>query len=189
MNYFDKARQFVVDSFKKSGSIQGLRHFDRTVYWIERLRPDADESLKIAAVAHDLERAFRDPSKEPANESSAGFKDDFFLKYHPEKGAEIMGNFLEEERAPKEMIERVKMLISKHEVGGDEDQNLLKDADSISYFENQIDHFITKRAEATSPEKVKAKFDWMYDRITSEKAKEIARPMYEEAVKKLSKLL
>ena len=61
----------------------------------------------------------------------------------------------------------------------------MKDADSISYFENQIDHFITKQAKEIGFDKVKAKFDWMYERITSEKAREIARPMYEAAIKKL----
>jgi hypothetical protein len=42
------------------------------------------------------------------------------------------------------MIERVMMLVSKHEVGGNDDQNLLKDADAISFLENQIDVFLTK---------------------------------------------
>jgi hypothetical protein len=168
----------------KSGGIGGLKHFDRTVYWVEQLRPDADEALRIAAIAHDIERAFRDTSKEPASSSDAGFKSDFFLKYHPQKGAGIIDKFLKGEYAPQELIDRVKMLIAKHEVGGNEDQNLLKDADSISYFENQIDHFIAHRMPTTGADKVRAKFEWMYERITSEKARIIAKPMYEAAMAK-----
>jgi len=77
------------------------------------------------------------------------------------------------------------MLISKHEEGGNDDQNLLKDADSISFFENNVPLFLTKHVSEVGKEKVKEKFDWMFNRITSEKAKQIARQWYEEAIKKL----
>jgi Domain of unknown function (DUF4202) len=185
MDYFDKVRQFVIDSFEKSGSIQGLKHFDRTVYWIEQLKPGADEGLRIAAEAHDIERAYRDSSKEPVGESDKGFRDDYYLKYHPEKGAQIIGEFLEREGAPVGLIMRVKMLIEKHEVGGSDDQNQLKDADSISYLENQVSHFVEEKSKKAGLGKVKEKIDWMFDRITSEEAKKIARPMYEVAIEKL----
>jgi hypothetical protein len=187
MNYFNKVRGFVIDSFTKTGGIRGLTHFDRTIYWIEQLKPSADEALKIAAIAHDIERAFRDPSKDPANESDLGFKSNFFLKYHPKNGAEIIGEFLKKENAPPELIDRVTILIAKHEVGGDEDQNLLKDADSISYFENQADHFIAHQVPSMGAEKVRAKFEWMYERITSDKARKIAKPLHDVAMAKLLK--
>jgi hypothetical protein len=106
MSYFDDVHEFVEDSFSKSGGTQGLRHFERTVYWVEQLKPDADEALRIAAMAHDIERAFRDPSKEPAGGSKEGFKGEFFTKYHPEKGAEIVGEFLEKEGAPSALGSR-----------------------------------------------------------------------------------
>ncbi len=133
MDYFEKVRNFVIDSFTKTGGIGGLNHFDRTVYWVLALKPDADEVLRIAAVAHDIERAYRDPSNDPAADSELGFRSDFLLKHHPEKGAEIIGEFLAGEHAPQALIDRVKMLIAKHEIGGNDDQNILKDADSISY--------------------------------------------------------
>ena len=84
------------------------------------------------------------------------------------------------------MVEKVIMLISKHEVGGNDGQNLLKDADSISYFENQIQHFLTAKVADVGKAKVKEKFDWMFSRITSNKAKDIAEPMYEAAINRLS---
>ena len=77
------------------------------------------------------------------------------------------------------------MLVSKHEEGGNDDQNLLKDADSVSFFETNISLFLTKHVQDVGKEKVREKFDWMYKRITSEKAKQIARPWYEEAIKNL----
>lgn len=186
MGLFQKVRQFVIDSFAKIGDTHSLKHFDRTVYWLLKLKPDADEAMQIAAVAHDIERAFKDPRRmEVVKKSDKGFKDDHYLKYHPEKGAEIIGEFLKKEGASQETIERVKKLISKHEVGGNDDENFIKDADSVSYFENNIGHFITRISEEVSKEKIKEKFNWMYDRITSPKAKEIARRWHKEAVERL----
>lgn len=186
MEYYSKAEQFVIDAFTKTGKAGGIKHFERTVYWLLQLKPNADEALQIAAFAHDVERAFRASSQEAKLDSSTkGFLDDEFLEEHQNKGAEIIANFLKDQHAPEELIERVRMLISKHEVGGNDDQNVLKDADSISYFENQVDHFIKTRAKEQGKEKVKDKFQWMFDRITSEQAKEIAKPMFEEAIKKL----
>ena len=96
-----------------------------------------------------------------------------------------MANFLAENGADTDTIERVKMLISKHEVGGNEDQNLLKDADSLSFFENNVDFFVKEQTARTSREKVKEKFDWMFERITSDQAREIAQPWHEQALQKL----
>ena len=73
------------------------------------------------------------------------------------------------------------MLVSKHEIGGNDDQNLLKDADSISFFENNVEYFVGRTVSETGKEKVKDKFDWMYNRMTSEKAKQFARQLYAEA--------
>ena len=141
--------------------------------------------LKIAAISHDIERAFRDASYEKIKSSEKGFRDEDHLKYHQEKGAKIIEEFLIKEGASTYLIERVKHLVSKHEVGGDEDQNILKDADTISFFENNINYFITKQVTVTSREKVKDKFDFMYERLSLEKAKEIVKPLYEQSLKKI----
>jgi hypothetical protein len=58
MNYFKKVQKFVRDSFNKAGSPSNILHHERTIYWIKRLKPEADEALLIAGLAHDIERAF-----------------------------------------------------------------------------------------------------------------------------------
>ncbi len=185
--YFTLVKGFVKEAFIKANNQGDIRHFERTVYWLKQLKPDADEALCLAAFAHDIERAFRDEAaKERFKASSKGFTDEDHLANHQNKGAEIIANYLKEQQAPKELIDRVQMLISKHEVGGNVDQNLLKDADSISYFENQIEHFLTKKVADVGKDKVRVKFQWMFDRITSEKAKEVAKPMFEDAISKLN---
>lgn len=78
--------------------------------------------------------------------------------------------------------------MSKHEIGGDDDQNIIKDADSsINYFETNADGFITKFLPAIGYEKIKTKFDHMYHRISSDKAREWTREKYEESVEGLKK--
>ncbi|MCB9802929.1 DUF4202 family protein [Candidatus Nomurabacteria bacterium] len=188
MDLYQKTEQFVIDSFTKAGDERGIKHFLRTVYWLEQLKPNADEALKIAAVAHDIERAFRKQDYANVFNSEKGFASDEHLSYHQTEGAKIISEFLKKEGADKKIVERVKMLVEKHEIGGNEDQNLVKDADSVSFFENNANHFIEVKVKQTSKEKVKDKFDWMFNRITSDKAKELAKPWYEEGLHKLSLL-
>ncbi len=184
---YQDVENFVVDSFTKSGDVKGIPHFKRTVYWLKKLKPAADEAMLIAAIAHDIDRAFRAGTIRLIIQFDKGFKDDFFLIDHPKKGAEITGNFLEKQGADEELISRVKMLVSKHEVGGNRDQNLIKDADSISFFENNAEHFATKLTRDISRAKVKEKLDWMFERITFQDAKKLAEPWYKKAINKLER--
>ncbi|MCL5435542.1 MAG: DUF4202 domain-containing protein [Patescibacteria group bacterium] len=188
MKYYPRAEKFVIDSFTKAGRIGGLPHLERTVHWLRVLKPDADEAILIAAIAHDIERAFRNPEYEERFKSSKeGFLDSGHMKYHQGEGARIIADFLKTQGADSALVERVKVLVSKHEEGGSDDQNVLKDADSISYFEVNAGKFVKLHLQKVGREKIRKKFDWMFSRITSEKARGIAGPWYEAAVKSLEK--
>ena len=183
---FDKVKQFVKKSFRGKEPGGQIVHFERTVYWVQKLNPSADKALLIAAFAHDIERAYR--SREiMKNLREVKFTDKKRMREHQEKGAQIIGRFLEQENAPRELIKRVKDLISKHEEGGDEGQNILKDADSISFLENNIKIFL-QMAEKIGKKKIRQKFDWMYNRITSEQAKQIANKWYKKAIEELENI-
>ncbi len=179
MNLYQKTIEYVDKSF------QGKQkpHFERAVFWIEKFLPKATEAQKIAAYSHDIERAFRDKNKSvPEN-----YLDQEFLRNHQEKGAEIMSEFLSTQKAPKELVETVKHLISKHEVGGDFEQNALMDADSVSYFETNAEMFVVKKAPIEGYKKIKEKLDWMFKRISSEEHKNFAKENYEKWSKILEK--
>lgn len=153
-------------------------HFVRALYWLCQLEPGADEAMQITAYAHDTERAICTYNK------GAFLMDAEVLRQHQENGALEIYNFLLREGAKPDFAIKVKNLIDKHEYGGTHEQNLIKDTDSISYFEtNAATHvdWINK----FSKDEVKAKFDWMYDRISLDKAKNIARPLYERVLKML----
>lgn len=145
--------------------------------------PNISEAEKIAAYAHDIERAFRDKSiKEPSS-----FLDPFYTKYHPEKGAEIIAELLIKEKAPDDLVNKVIHLISEHETGGDEEQNNIMNADTISFFETTAQMFIEKRVPLEGYKKIKEKFDWMFNRITTNEAKELAKPFYDKWSAELEK--
>jgi len=182
-NLYKRVEEFVIDSFNKAGRKNDVKHLERTVFWIKKLKPDADEALLVAGISHDIERAFREVDYSLIKDK--GFNSKEHLINHQNKGSKIIADFLNSQKFDKNIIEKIKALVSNHEVGGDFDQNILKDADSISFFENNIDHFINKIAPKIGREKVKIKFDWMFNRIINKEAKEIALPWYKDALQKL----
>lgn len=176
--------RFVAASFADDDSGLNLRHLRRTLHWLLKLDPGADEALQIAALAHDLQRAFRDD--EPA--TGGGFLDSVYLRHHQERGGELVAGFLLREGADAALAERVRTLVSRHEEGGTDEQDLLRDADSVSFFENNCDYFLRVLVPREGAAAVRAKFAWMFERIGSEPARRIARPWYETALARLSAL-
>ncbi len=172
MDILTKTIVYVDESF------QGKQksHFERAVFWIEQFISECSDAHKVAAYAHDIERAFRDKSK-PA---PASFLDPTFLKEHQESGAQIMRNFLEKENQTEGFINSVTHLISRHEEGGDTEQNAMKDADSVSFFETTAENFVINKVKTEGYKTIKEKIDWMYDRISSEQAKQAAKPHYDK---------
>ena len=176
--------RFVAASFADDPGGLNLRHLRRTLHWLLELDPGADEAVQIAALAHDLQRAYR--AGEP--EGTGGFLDPVFLGHHQERGGAIIATFLRQQGAGEELAERVRMLVSRHEEGGTDEQNLLRDADSVSFFENNCDFFLRVLAPVEGPASVRAKFSWMFERIGSEPARRIARPWYEVALARINGL-
>lgn len=140
-----------------------------------------------AAIAHDIERAFRKKENKKIEKSESGFLDDEHINYHQKEGGRIIYEFLLDEGASRNFAGKVRGLIERHEIGGDLEQNLLKDADSISFFENNSGRFIRDMVPVFGRKKVEERFNWMYSRITSEKAVKIAEPWYKEVSKKLER--
>jgi len=89
---------------------------------------------------------------------------------------------MKEENASKELVEKVKNLIANHEVGGDEEQNVLCDADCLAYFEEKAMRWaILAKHEGKEGEMIE-KIKYYFSRFKSEKAKAIARPFYDNVI-------
>ena len=74
--------------------------------------------------------------------------------------------------------------IAAREKGGHDEQNLLKDADSLSFFQAEIDHFLNEQVQKTGIEFVRKKFEWMFQRIDSIQARKGARPLFDNLLNK-----
>ena len=81
----EKVKQFV----NKSLNGKSNAHYERTVYWMKKLNPKADEALLIAAYSHDIERILRKKDKTKIKEFDKGE----ILVQHQVHGGEIMFDF------------------------------------------------------------------------------------------------
>ena len=59
LRIYNEVKQFVINSFNKAKKPSQIKHLERTVHWLKVLSPHADEALLVAAISHDIERAFR----------------------------------------------------------------------------------------------------------------------------------
>lgn len=181
MNFYNKTKQFMTDVFIKADDPNGVKHHERVDYWVTQLEPDADEALRTAAISHDIERGINGDWK-------ASSTDPEKLRKHQDLCANITGNFLTKEGADENFIQKVKHLISSHEYGGDEEQNILSDADRLTFFENvAVRHAKTYKDRGKTKEEMKNKLDFEFNKIHSVKAKEIASVWYQEAMSELNK--
>jgi len=105
-------------------------HADNILEWLLRLEADADEALQIAAIAHDIDRATPERVR---REDHADY--DTFKAAHARRGARLLRGILEDCMIESTVVQEACRLVAAHETGGDFRSNLLKDADSISYFD------------------------------------------------------
>ncbi len=181
MKLFTKTENWIIKLLEKTENHNDIRHAQRTVYWVKKLKPDADEALLIAAMAHDIERAIYGDWK-------AGSDDPEALRKHQELSAAEIEKFLKGEGADDETIERVKQLVANHEIGGDDDQNVLCDADCLSFFEDKALRRVKKwKEQGKTKEEMRKNIDFYFSRIITPGAKEIAQKWYNEAKEEIEK--
>jgi len=183
----NKIKQFIDKSFRQINRSKSLKHFDRTVYWTKKIRPDADEPILIAAYAHDVSRAF---NEEFTIEKSKNrdLTDPRVSRKHQDESARIVVDFLRKGNYDKSLTKRIENMVRHHEEGGDEESDLIKDADSLSFLEVNAPRHIKTLAKTLGKGKMRRKIDYMYNRISSTKAKSFAKSYYERAIKLLNSI-
>ncbi len=140
-------------------------HADNTLEWLLRLQPDADEALQIAALAHDIDRAT------PERIRREDYRDyDTFKAAHAQRSARLLRGILEDRGVEGAIIKEACRLVVVHEVGGDRRSDLLKDADSISYFDVNVPLYYRREGWAET----KRRSCWGYRRL-SPRAQEIVK--------------
>ena len=154
INYLKKR---IEDIIKKSLVPEDPLHSKNTLKWLLKLKPDADEALKIAALGHDIERAIEERKvKRDDYKSYDQFKD-----AHALNSAKIMVETMKDCKINQELIEDVYFLVRHHEIGGDSRVNLLKNADTISFFDVNLPYYF----ERNSLEETKKRCHWGYNKL------------------------
>jgi hypothetical protein len=156
------------------------RHLVRARDWAVALEPEAAEALRIAAVLHDVERAFPDP--ECPWDPAGDWDHPGYLRWHQERAAAIAARWLGEQDAPSELVDEVPRLILVHEEGGWYEADVLQAADSLSFLETLSGVTVAWVRNGTPPERAIDKLRFMADRIRIQEARSEAGPLLERAL-------
>jgi hypothetical protein len=154
------ARQRILEIVQGSTTPEDPIHAENTLKWILTLCPEADAALQVAALGHDIDRAVE--GRKVVKKGFSCF--DEFKAAHARNSAEILGEILRECRVDKEVAEEICRLVRAHETGGDARSDLLKNADSLSYFDVNLPFY----AERHSWEETTCRSLWGFKRLSPE---------------------
>jgi len=135
-------------------------HAENTLDWVLKLMPEADEALKLAALGHDIDRAIE--TRRVQKNRFRSF--DEFKAAHATNSAEILGSILEECGVEECVRFEVCRLVSLHETGGDERSDILKNADSLSFFQDNLPLYFARNGWMET----KRRAMWGYARLSPE---------------------
>lgn len=156
-------------------------HLRATVLWLVRLDPSAPEPVLLAALTHDMERHF--PGGTQPNKAEGLWDDLEYNTRHAQRSADIVSDWLRTQGMPEPFVQLVIPAILQHEFGGSPTGNLMQAADSLSFLDVNaplVARWVT--GGETSLRHALRKLEWMYERIQLEQARELARPLYQDAV-------
>ena len=154
------------------------RHADNTLQWLLKLEPAADAALQIAALGHDIDRAT------PDHVRREDYRDyDAFKAEHARRGSRLVRGILQNCGVESVIVEEACRLVEVHEVGGDPRSDLLKDADSISFFDVNLPLYYMREGW----KETKRRSLWGYHRLSAQARRVVRNIDYEE--KMLSRLL
>jgi hypothetical protein len=144
----------ILDMLDKSEIKTERSHAENTLYWVKKIRPDASIALQIAALGHDLERGISPRFLETDFTSHAEYK-----VAHSEKSAKILEGIMRMHNLDDKVIASSIDLVILHEVGGNSDADVLMDADSISFFDNNLEYYILYKGLAGAIRQVNYKYE------------------------------
>ncbi len=171
MDKINLVKRKIEEVIKGSSVPEDPIHSKNTLEWLLKLMPDADESLKIAALGHDIERAI-----EKRKVRRQDYKDyDVFKDAHALNSANVLAEIMQACDIDKKMIDEVFSLVQYHETGGTDRVDILKDADSISYFDVNLPHYFLRN----NLTETKRRCLWGYKRLSDKSKKIVAELNYQ----------
>ena len=167
MSKFEIAKQKFAQLISQSKSEEDPSHAENVLHWLLELKPDADEVLQLAAFAHDVERSLPDRHQAGNFPSYHEYK-----KAHAERGGKMASKVLLEAGYSKDDSKRIAKIIEAAEfVSDDPDVQLICDADSISFFDNNAPFYLSSKG----PEITRQKMIFMFKRASPRAKQEIEK--------------
>jgi hypothetical protein len=158
-----------------------LAHGTETLQWLLKINPNSDWQVQIAAFAHDIERAcpFIDGKYPPKPNKSDHSNYDSYKQAHALRSAEILATIMKTQNFSDADISRVYNAVTNHEVGGDIDSDLVRDADSLRWFDKGYIKYIEK----SGIDGAKEKGWWMFMRANMATKELILSLNFDEQIK------
>ena len=174
---FVKVVAEIKEIIKGSSFKMDPAHSETVLENLLTLNPEADDAEQIAALAHDIDRSMNDIRiKREDYDDYDKYKQD-----HALKSAEVICGILEKAGYDETIVNKVRRLVENHEVGGEEDTERLKEADSLTFFQVNIPYY----QETHPPQEVKDKIRFMYTRLSDEAKKMVKGIDYPKEIRSL----
>lgn len=150
-------------------------HGLNTLEWVKKLSQEPSHELQVAALSHDIDRSIEPVVRQKKEETYDAYK-----HRHSLRSSKIIKDLLMKHNLPPKTINKISELVKNHEIGGDAETNILQDADSISFFDNNLEGYI-KRNDI---KKSKEKSAWMFNRCSPRAQRQIKTlPTYQKFTK------
>ncbi len=172
MDNIDCVKKKIDEIIKKSPVPEDLIHSKNTLEWLLKLKPDADDALKIAALGHDIERGIEE--RKVRREDYQNY--DEFKEVHASNSAKILAEILKECNISKKLADDIFFLVRHHETGGTRRVDILRDADSISFFHVNLPYYFIRNGI----EETKERCLWGYRKLPDNLKKVVANFRYED---------
>ena len=179
MNSIECTKQQIKAIIAGSTVVEDPTHSENTLEWLLKLNPEADQALQIAALAHDIDRAVE--NKKVRRNDYDDY--DAFKAAHARNGARMLREIMEKCEVSTSITEEACRLVTLHEVGGDHRSDLIKDADSTSYFEVNMPLYYQREGW----KETKRRCIWGYRRLSTAMKRVVEDITYKDAL--LTRLL
>ncbi len=157
MDKMNCVKSKIEEIIKKSSVPEDPVHSKNTLEWLVQLEPDADDALQIAALGHDIERAIE--HQKVKRKDYRNYDD--FKEAHSLNSAKILSGLMEECNIDRKFMDDVTFLVRNHETGGSRRADILKNADSVSFFHVNLPYYL----ERNGIEETKRRCIWGYRRL------------------------
>lgn len=157
---------------------EDLPHALNTRKWLLKIVPEADETLQLAALSHDIERARASKRRKISRDMFNHY--DGYKRAHCIESAKIMSSILKRFKVDRRTESRILFLIKNHEFGvkGSKYANALKVADSISFFDVCLPLYYEREGADESLKRMR----WGWKRLSHEGKEIVSKFEYSEPI-------